>query len=94
MRDKHFVCFHNSIILGEDLVIKINSKPVGCAAVRSKAVILLLIHCLLVLPLCGGFVFGPNSVIQFFVPFPVLQLSRWAESTGPNVIKLAHAQLN
>ena len=59
---------------------KTNLSPlVALAAVHSKAVVLLLlIHCLLLLPLfCGGFVFGPCFVVQYLVSFIVLQSSRW-----------------
>ena len=41
---------------------------VACAAARSKAmVLLLLIRCLLLLSLCGSFVFGPCFVMQYLV---------------------------
>ena len=60
------------------------------AAVRSKAVVLSLIHCLLLpsLFVCvcggGGGVFGPCFVMQYLVSFKflVLQSSAWAKRAG------------
>ena len=43
----------------------------------SKAVVLLLMHCLLLLPLfCKGFVFGPCFSLQYIMLCFVLQSSR------------------
>ena len=45
------------------------------AAVRSKAVVLLLfIHCLLLLPLFVGFCFGSLFFVQYFVSFLVFAI--------------------
>ena len=54
-----------------NLASKINlSPPVALAAVCSKAVVLLLIHCSLLLPLlCGGFVFDPCFAVQYLLMF-------------------------
>ena len=46
------LCFENSRIKGKDLASKVDiSPPVVSAAVCSKEVVPLLIHCLLLLPL-------------------------------------------
>ena len=56
MRAKHILRFNNSRIYVKDLVSKIYLRSGSLAAVLSKLVILLLlIHCLLLLPLCVGF---------------------------------------
>ena len=44
-------------------------------SVSMAVVLLLLIHCLLMLPLCGGSMFGPCFVMQFSMSFLAMQLS-------------------
>ena len=57
------------------------SPPVALAAVRSKAVVLLLlIRCLLLLTLCGS-VIVLCFVVHYFVSIPVLQSSQWGRES-------------
>ena len=67
-----------------DLTSKIFKPPMTSAAVRSKAMILLLmIHCLLLLPLCRGFMFkcksfvlDPCFVLSVFTSFAITLLRK------------------
>ena len=43
-------------------------------SVSMAVVLLLLIHCVLMLPLCGGSVFVPCFVMQYLVSFLAMQL--------------------
>ena len=75
MRAYLFLCFNNNIIFSAS---KIHLRPpsVAYAAVRSKAVVLLLLICCFIYPhclwwFCIGFWFG----MHYFVSFLVLQSS-------------------
>ena len=62
------------------------------AAVRSKAVVLLLlVHCR---SLCGGFVFGPCFVMKYLVFFLVSQSSGWRRESWAGGYKLFCAHLS
>ena len=59
------ILMNSSILFGTSKML-LNSHPIVLAAVRSKAmVLLLLIQCLL----CWGCVFGPCFVFQYFMSF-------------------------
>ena len=53
----------------DDMLKWVNDTWVASTTVRSKvAVLLLLIHCLLLPPIFGGFVFCPCFVVQCLAP--------------------------
>ena len=62
---------------GEDMISKIYLRPdhLGCAWCAIKGSDSDVFSLLFVVPpiICGGYVFGLGFVIQFFVPFLVLQ---------------------
>ena len=79
MRAGHFLYFNNNIIWGENLVPveSIWAPPVAWAAVRSGAVVLLLLtFCLLLLPLWES-VIVLCFVVRYFMSILVLQSSWW-----------------